>query len=178
MSGPPTFHAPVIDTERLTLRGHRIDDFADAVAMWADGEVTRHIGGKPFSPEEVWTKLLRYIGHWAAMGFGYWAVRDRTSGRFVGEVGFADYKRDLTPSLDGAPEAGWVLVPGAHGKGFATEAVGAALGWMETHFGRVRTVCLISPANKASLRVAGKCGYEEWTQTEYKGEPTILFERR
>jgi RimJ/RimL family protein N-acetyltransferase len=33
---------PVIETERLKLRGHQLDDFAVYAAMWADPIVTRH----------------------------------------------------------------------------------------------------------------------------------------
>jgi RimJ/RimL family protein N-acetyltransferase len=169
--------APAIDTDRLTLRGHRAEDLHECAAMWGDPVVTRHVGGRPFSEEEVWSKLLRYVGHWSLLGFGYWVVRDRASGRFVGEVGFADFRRDITPSFDGAPEAGWVLLPWAHGRGLATEAVGAAIAWLETHGGRVRTVCMIDPGNAPSIRVALKCGFREWTRASYKGEPAILFER-
>jgi RimJ/RimL family protein N-acetyltransferase len=84
---------PVVETERLVLRGHRRDDLADCVGMWGDPEVTRHIGGRPSTDEEVWARLLRYLGHWQVMGFGYWIVHERASGRFVGEVGFADSDR-------------------------------------------------------------------------------------
>ncbi len=169
---------PALDTERLTLRGHRLDDFADCAAMWADPVVVRHIGGRPFGGEEVWTKLLRYVGHWALLGFGYWVVRERAGGRFVGEVGFADFHRDIAPPLAGTPEIGWALAAWAHGRGFATEAVRAAVAWGDAHFDGARTVCLIDPANAASLRVAAKCGYREAARTSYHGEPTILFERR
>ncbi len=172
-----TFTIPGIDTERLTLRGHRLEDFAETAAMWADPDVTRHIGGMPFTAEEVWTKVLRYVGHWALLGFGYWIVREKASGRLVGEVGFADFKRALEPALDGAPENGWVLSSWAHGNGYATEAVQASLAWAATHLGTPRTVCLIDPGNTASIRVAEKCGYREYARTRYKGSPTILFER-
>ena len=37
---------PILETERLRLRGHRVDDFAASAAMWADPIVTRYIGGK------------------------------------------------------------------------------------------------------------------------------------
>jgi RimJ/RimL family protein N-acetyltransferase len=115
--------APSFDTDRLSLRRHRREDFDECAAMWADPEVTRHIGGRPFTGEEVWTKLLRYVGHWSVLGFGYWVVRERATGRFVGEVGFADFKRDMIPSIAGVPEVGWVLAPWSRGRGFATEAV-------------------------------------------------------
>ena len=166
-----------METERLTLRRHRVTDLDDCVAMWADPRVTRHIGGRPFTAEEVWTKLLRYAGHWSLLGFGYWVAHEKESGRFVGEVGFADFKRDLVPSLDDRPELGWALASRAHGKGYATEAVRAALAWGDAHFGSKPTVCLIHPDNLPSLRVAAKAGYRELERTTYKGQPTIIFGR-
>ncbi|HEY8041563.1 MAG TPA: GNAT family N-acetyltransferase, partial [Polyangiaceae bacterium] len=72
-----------LDTGRLTLRGHGRDDLDDCAALWADPVVTRHIGGRPFTREEAWAKLLRYVGHWDLLGFGYWVVRERATGRFV-----------------------------------------------------------------------------------------------
>src|ERR1035441_9914447 len=95
---------PVIETERLRMRGHRLDDFADCAAMWADPVVTRHVGGKPFSEEEVWDRLLGDAGHWSLVGFGYWVLEERATSDFVGELGFADYKRDIVPSIKGMPE--------------------------------------------------------------------------
>src|SRR5580692_1066424 len=169
---------PVIETQRLIMRGHRLEDFVDCAAMWADPLVTRHIGGKPFSKEETWARLLRYAGHWSWLGFGYWAIEEKNTGSFVGELGFADYKRDIEPSLEGAPELGWALASGVHGKGYATEAVRAIVAWGEAHFGLVRTVCIVHPENLASIRVAEKCGYREFQRATYKGHSTILFARQ
>jgi RimJ/RimL family protein N-acetyltransferase len=167
---------PEIRTGRLTLRGHRLGDLDACAAMWANPEVTRYIGGNPFVLEDVWTKLLRYVGHWTIMGFGYWVVVESASGRFLGEVGFADFKRNIDPPL-AAPEIGWAFDPSAHGHGYATEAVRAAVAWADANLPAGRTVCLISPDNLPSLRVADKCGYREFARTIYKGEPTVLFER-
>jgi len=168
---------PILETERLRLRGHRLADFADCATMWADPIVTRHIGGKPFSREEVWARMLRYVGHWAWLGFGYWAVEEKATGELVGELGFADYKRDIQPSIEGTPELGWALASRVHGKGYATEAVREAITWGDEHFGRVRTVCLIHPENVASIRVAEKSGYRDFEHTTYKDHAVILFER-
>jgi RimJ/RimL family protein N-acetyltransferase len=176
----PTLRAaPVIETERLRLTGHTLTDAADSAALWADPQVVRFIGGRPFTEEEVWTRLLRYVGHWAVMGYGYWAIREKASGRFAGEIGFADFRRDLDPPFAGAPEIGWALCTWAHGEGFATEAAQRVLLWGAERFGPgARTVCMISPENLSSIRVAQKCGYEAFASTSYKGVPTILFERR
>jgi RimJ/RimL family protein N-acetyltransferase len=173
MPSPP---AP-LSTPRLTLRPHARADFADSISLWSDPDVTRHIGGRPFTREEIWSRLLRYVGHWAVLGYGYWTVRETASDRFIGEVGFADFQRDLDPSFGDAPEAGWVLAPWSHGKGFATEAVRAALAWADRELRAPRTVCMIDGANRASLRVAEKCGYVEWTRATYKGAEVLLFER-
>jgi RimJ/RimL family protein N-acetyltransferase len=166
-----------VQTERLILNPHRADDLRDCAAMWADPSVTRMIGGKPCSEEEVWTKILRHRGHWELLGFGYWVARERATGRFVGEVGLADLKRQIVPSLAGAPEIGWALPPWAWGKGFATEAARGALAWYEAHRGHARTVCMITPDNAASIRVAHKCGYREWQQSTYLGGKVVLFQR-
>ncbi|HEY8312812.1 MAG TPA: GNAT family N-acetyltransferase [Candidatus Baltobacteraceae bacterium] len=169
--------ASVLETERLKLRGHGLDDLADCAAMWSDPAVTRYIGGKPFSAQQVWMKILNYTGHWALMGFGYWVIEEKATGYFVGELGFADFKREMEPSIKGIPELGWALAPSMHGKGYATEAARAAVAWGDTRFERARTVCLISPENVASIRVAEKIGYKEYRRTAYNGEPTLLFAR-
>jgi len=168
---------PILLSERLVLRGHRADDFADCFALWTDPDVTRFIGGKPSTQEEVWGRLLRYVGHWSLLGFGYWVITEKETGRFMGEVGFSDFRREITPSLDGTPEIGWVLAPGFQGKGYATEAARAAILWGEEHFGRARTACIIAPENEASIRVAERCGYREFRRTTYKDKPTIMFVR-
>lgn len=168
---------PVLETERLLLRAHRVDDFDDCYAMWSDPVVTRFIGGKPATREETWARLLRYAGHWTLLGFGYWVITDKGSGRFLGDLGFADFHRDIEPGFGGAPEIGWALAPHAHGRGIATEAVTAALTWGERTWPGQRTVCIISPDNLPSIRVAQKCGFREVTKTTYKGSPTVLFER-
>jgi RimJ/RimL family protein N-acetyltransferase len=168
---------PVLETPRLKLRAHCLEDFTHSAAMWADPLVAQYISGKPLTEEESWTKFLRYAGHWHLLGFGYWAVEEKATGDFIGEIGFADYKRDLQPSLNGVPEIGWVLASRAHGKGYASEAVRAAVAWGDAHFQPARTACIIVPENLASIRVAVKCGYRDPQPATYRGKPTLLFVR-
>jgi RimJ/RimL family protein N-acetyltransferase len=167
----------IIETERLLLRLHRIEDFDRCHAIWSDPHVVRFLGGKPFTREEAWSRLLRYIGHWTALDYGMWAVETRDTGDYVGDIGFLDAKRELDPPFGDTPEVGWVLDTQAHGKGYATEAVRAALDWGDRHFSGRRTVCLIDTANLPSIRVAEKCGFQEFHRTTYKGQPVILFDR-
>jgi RimJ/RimL family protein N-acetyltransferase len=169
--------APVIETARLRLRGHRVEDASSTAALWADADVTRFIGGRPLTEEESWTRVLRYAGSWALLGFGYWLVEEKDTGAFVGEIGFANMHREIAPSLGDAPEIGWVLATRAHGKGYATEAVNAALDWCGQRFPGRRTVCIIAPDNQASRRVAEKAGYRETRRATYKDREVIVLER-
>jgi RimJ/RimL family protein N-acetyltransferase len=168
---------PVLETERLKLRAHHLGDFAASAAMWADPIVTRYFGGKSFTEEEAWTRFLRYAGHWALLGFGYWVVEEKVTGNFVGEIGFADYKREIESPLKHLPEIGWVLASQSHGRGYATEAVRAVVEWGDRHFGHPQTSCIIHPENLPSIRVAEKCGYCEFQRTTYKGQASLVFVR-
>ena len=167
---------PVVETARLLLRGHRPDDFDACAAMWADPAVTRFTGGRPFTPEESWARLLRFHGHWEWFGHGFWAIEDRASGDFVGHLGFADFRRAVEPPVT-LPEAGWSLAGAFHGRGYASEALTAALAWADANLDAAGTACIIDPDNKPSIRVAAKCGFRQVARASYKGSPTLLFER-
>jgi len=170
--------APVVETPRLILRGFRIEDFPSVTATWADPEVVRYVNeGRPFTEEQTWSRFLRNIALWPMLGYGYWAATEKSTGRYVGDVGFADFKREIEPSLKGVPEVGWVLARWSHGRGYATEAARAAIAWLESALGPQRTVCIISDENRASLRVAQKVGYREFARSEYRGAPIVMFER-
>jgi RimJ/RimL family protein N-acetyltransferase len=145
--------------------------------MWGDPAVTRFISGKPSTLQQTWSRILTYVGHWSLLGFGYWAVEEKSSGTFVGELGFADFKRDLEPSLAGVPELGWAFAAHAHGRGYATEAVSAALAWGDINLGVPHTFCIVDPGNTSSVRVAKKCGYAELQRLEYGGKPVVAFDR-
>ncbi|OGX85674.1 GNAT family N-acetyltransferase [Hymenobacter glacialis] len=168
---------PVLDTSRLVLRGFRADDFEPWLALSRTPAYHRYFGPEAMPAEEVWKLLLRSAGHWVVMGYGFWAVEEKASGRFIGAMGFVNLKRELSPSLGDAPEIGWVLDPALHGQGYASEAVAAVLAWGHARFGPVRTVCIIHPDNAPSMKVAARFGYHEFARTTYHDQPIVLFER-
>ena len=168
---------PVLETKRLLLRGHQTSDFPDSAAMWADEQVVAHISGTPSTPEQSWSRLLRYTGHWCHLGYGYWAVLSKEDGAFLGEVGFADYHRQSKPSLEGAPEAGWVFAAFAHGRGFATEAVTAMLVWADANLNHSHTCAMFDPSYSASINLAKKVGYANEVMGRYESQPTLFMQR-
>jgi RimJ/RimL family protein N-acetyltransferase len=64
-----------------------------------------------------------------------------------------------------------------HGRGYATEAVAAAILWGEKHFGRLRFSAIIGHENEPSLKLARKFGFKEVARTTYKEHPTIVLYR-
>ncbi|WP_247743355.1 GNAT family N-acetyltransferase [Shimia sp. R10_1] len=168
---------PVLETERLLLRGHSLSDFRSSADMWADDNVVAFISGIPSSEEQSWTRLLRYAGHWHLLGFGYWVVTRKKDNAFLGEVGFANYKRDTYPTFEMIPEAGWVFATAAHGQGYATEAVGAVLSWADQNLASPTTVAMFDPAHAASINVARKLGYGRDILGRYGDEEVLFLER-
>ncbi len=145
--------------------------------MWSDPAVTRFIGGQPSTEQQTWARILSYIGHWELVGFGYWVIELASTNEFVGEVGLADFHRDIADSMKGVPELGFAIAPAFHGNGYATEAASAALAWADVNLHSDRTVCLINEPNAHSLRVAAKLGYTVFDRTTFKGEPALFFAR-
>ena len=142
-----------------------------------DPEVVRHLGGTPFSREETWRKLLASTGLWAILGYGYWVAERIEDGAYLGQVGFADFKRDMSPSIEDMPEMGWIFAPQAQGRGYAHEAVMAALGWADEALRGREIVAIIDHKNERSIRLAEKAGFSRREEATYKGEPILLFRR-
>jgi RimJ/RimL family protein N-acetyltransferase len=167
----------MIETARLLLRKPRLDDWDSVSAMWADPVVTRHITGSPLPRRQAWMNLLSQVGHWDLLGYGGWIVVEKSTGRFVGQVGFQLFIRGIDPALEPLPEAGWVLATEAHGQGYATEAVAAALAWADRSIEVPATVAIVNVGNAASRRVAGKVGFREVRYETYLESAIVLFRR-
>jgi RimJ/RimL family protein N-acetyltransferase len=176
-SPEPVRVAPRIETDRLILRPHRTEDFADCAAMWRDPQVVRYTIGTESPAQRTWQRLLAYCGHWALLGFGYWAVESRATGRYIGELGFADFHRDLPQSVAGLPEIGWALAVAAHGRGYATEALGKVLEWGDANLEGGTTVCIIHRDNHPSIHLARKLGYLTVLRAATDSDPSMLLAR-
>ncbi len=168
---------PTIETDRLILRARRLGDFPAYAAMWADDRVVKYIGGKPLSEEAAWQKFARSVGLWTLCGFGPWTLEEKSSGRFVGDMGPAIYRREIDYDGTGRPEFGWTVVPDASGKGYATEGLGAAIEWTEKNVSGDTFFCIIEGGNLASLRVAEKVGFRPIRPVVYHGDEVLLLER-
>jgi len=166
----------VIETERLLLRPHLLDDYEPYFSMLSDPDF-KTPAGQTISAEEAWHRVLRYAGHWALLGYGTFAIIEKSTGQYVGETGLWDYHRFLGDDFDTFDEAGWSLSPKYQKRGFAFEAAQAAHQWHRQQKGNHRTVCMIDPDNGASILLAKKLNYRIFRKALYKGHSVLLLER-
>lgn len=140
-----------IETERLVLRVPQLGDFDRFAELHAHEEAARHIGG-PVPREAAWRRFLWQPGAWAVQGFGMFAVTDRNTGLWLGQLG--PWKPEGWPGN----EIGYSLHPDAWGRGYAIEAGIAAIDWAFERLGWEEIIHCIAPANLASQKVATRLG--------------------
>ncbi len=168
---------PTINTARLTLRAMRSEDFPRFAEIWAKPAVVEHITGKPRSKAQSWDAFLRNAGHWQITGFGQWAIQPHGQTEMAGQVGFFFGSRAQGEDFDPYPEAGWILAPDVQGQGLGVDAVQAAHEW----FDRViagPTVCMITPENRNSLKLADRMGYRSLRDTKIEDDTVRLLIRK
>ncbi len=173
----PIISAPRLETERLVLRAFTRDDLDAHAAKLADREVVRHLGGHAFNREDSWRRLTMAAGQWPLLGMGYWAVELKSTGRMIGEVGFADFERGMTPDISGVPEMGWVFESLVHGQGIAGEACRAALEWIDATYAPPEIPAIIAIENAKSMRLAERLGFVREPDALYRDEHIALFRR-
>lgn len=146
-----TVDIPVLETERLRLRGMGEADLPMLIEIYGNENTARYIGGvKP--RWQVWRQLATYVGHWAFRGFGFFCIEEKASGRAIGFCG------PWEP--DGWPEAeiGYGLLPAFHGKGYVTEAAVRSLQFAYGELGWKTAISFIDAENTPSEAVAKRLG--------------------
>ncbi|MBC6981565.1 GNAT family N-acetyltransferase [Caulobacter sp. 17J80-11] len=142
---------PTLQTERLLLRPPCEADYAPFAEMMGDAELTRFIGGvKP--PALAWRGLATMVGCWAMRGYGMFALIEKETGAWVGQLG------PWKPAEWPGNEIGWTLARRGIGKGYAVEGATAAMDWAFDHLGWTEVIHCIDPNNEPSIRVAERLG--------------------
>jgi len=142
---------PVLETERLRLRGFCEDDLDAFAEFCANEALTRFIGGTS-DRRGTWGRIAMYLGHWVLRGYGHWAIEEKASRRFVGYTGL--WNPDGWPE----PEVIWGLMAEVHGRGYATEAARRVREHAYRELGWRTAVSYIAPENAPSQRVAQRLG--------------------
>ncbi len=147
---PTTFAVPTLETERLFLRAMREEDFEEEATFCAS-ERSRAVGG-PLPRSQVWRTVAAMVGHWALRGYGFWALEDKATGRYLGRVGL------WNPEGHPEREIGWTLMDYAEGKGYAHEAALVARAYAYDTLGWTTLTSLIAVGNSRSEALAQRLG--------------------
>lgn len=145
-------HIPVLETERLRLRGPQAEDY-DVFAAFMASERSHFVGG----PSSDWAYLRRMFGHiaglWVLRGYGPFLLETKSDGFLQGMVAL------WNPIGWPEPELGWSLwAEKAEGKGYAFEAAKAVLAYGSRAHGLTRLVSYIAPHNIRSIQLAERLG--------------------
>ncbi len=172
----------IVETKRLLLRPHLLSDFDGYAALWAgaprgSSKPTRQSPLGNLGEEEAWARLLRFIGHWEAFGYGPFLAIERSTGSIVAEAGLAQFRRGIGQSFDHAPEAMWKVDDRRQGSGLASETMMNVMHWFDAQRQEDRTVCMIHDTNTASRRVADRLGFQQFGHGVRHGSSVLLFER-
>ena len=143
--------APVLQTERLTLRLPEASDLDGWAAMSADLETNRFIGGVK-SRAETWRTLCAIRGAWDIRGFSMFSVIERATGHWVGRLG------PWEPEGWPGKEVGWGVSPQFAGRGYAYEATVAAMDYAFDVLGWTDVIHTIDPENARSIALARRLG--------------------
>ena len=160
-----------IETPRLLLRRWTPDDFGALAEIYADPAIVAWLG--PLKRADAAVSVARYEHHWDVVGYGRFAVADRTTGALVGRVGVMHQPEwAATREKD---EVGWVIAADRWGEGLATEAAAASIADAFERMGLEHVLSWTLPDNVASRRVMEKCGLAFAGTTPWKGREHVWY---
>jgi ribosomal-protein-alanine N-acetyltransferase len=160
-----------VNTARLRLEPLGAQNEAQLRRLLQDDRVAATLGGVR-SDADVAAHAARHAAHWQEHGFGYWALRDRATGAFVGRGGLQ--RRVVAGSEE--VEVGWAIVPERWNEGLATELAEAAVQQAE-RLGLPSIVAFTQPENGASRRVMEKAGFRYERDIVHADLPHVLYRR-
>jgi RimJ/RimL family protein N-acetyltransferase len=168
-----------IQTDRLEMYRPRADDLEGMFNLVAHPETRRHLGPTQASMADSFSRLLRNAGSWSLYGYGTFVVRLKGQQGILGTCGIFRSYRGFGKGLDDVPEAGWILNADDWGKGYAREAMEAALAWFDAEHGSQRIACMIEEGHAVSERLAFSLGFAACGRHDPEDESTslILYER-
>ncbi|MFE7766846.1 GNAT family N-acetyltransferase [Streptomyces sp. NPDC057438] len=154
-----------IRTERLVLRESKPRDRAAVIELNASPEVNAYLGGPQPRAE-----LERTVPEVPGQGRGWFVVE--LDGAMIGTVQLRPHAPESPNNSRrevGETELGYLFLPTAWGRGYATEACTAALGWFADALPGEPTVLYTQTANAGSMRLAAKLGFTEVERFEAWG---------
>ncbi|MFI6639568.1 GNAT family N-acetyltransferase [Streptomyces sp. NPDC050504] len=163
-----------IRTERLVLRASEARDRTAFVELFSSPEVGTYVGGA--RPRE---ELDRAMPRVPGQRFGLFVVE--LDGEMVGVITLdrrgKERRGRVRPEGDEV-ELGYLLLPEAWGRGYASEACAGALDWVAGALPGEPVVLTTQSANGRAVRLAEKLGFVEVERFEEYGAEQWFAVRR
>jgi ribosomal-protein-alanine N-acetyltransferase len=164
-----------MQTLRIDLREFTPGDFDDLMRLDGDPRVTKYVGSKASTRQEILAVLARATNQYRNYyGLGAWHASRRDTGAFIGWFAL----KYCPPTCD--VEVGYRLLHEAWGLGFATEGATELVRYGFDDLGLDRIIGVTHRDNHASQRVLMKAGLADVGYGRYYGKRLRLFaaERR
>lgn len=160
----------ILETDRLLLREFVMDDAEAFFRMISDPDVTRYTGDGGKTLEEAKKGLEeRLFRDYRKYGYGRWAAVYKATGNVIGFAGLK-YLDDVNEV-----DLGYRFFKEHWGKGLATEAAKAVLGYGVVVLRLQRIIGIADIENKASIRVLEKVGFQFERCTTYGGHDVAWY---
>jgi RimJ/RimL family protein N-acetyltransferase len=164
---------PSFETNRLLLRPRSLVDLDACLAMNAEPDVMRYVGGMPANMDDYAATLVTRISRPHPSGLGYWSLFAKQNPQyFLGWVSLVLYDYEDPGSN---VEIGWRVPKTAWGNGYATEAASVVLRYAFGSLGLKRVIATMDPGNVSSFRVAEKIGMTFVGDGDYFGTPCKVY---
>ena len=145
-----------IETDRLVLRQWRVGDWVGLHRTYGDPEVMAWIGGVANDLTATAAAVGRMSMHWRLLGYGMFAVVERSTGELVGRVGLMLHPD--WPIAGPKVEVGWTLQRSVWGRGYATEGAKASLHFAFDRLRLPQVFSMTRPDNARSRAVMERSG--------------------
>ena len=146
---------PILTAHRIVLKPIQIEDSKQLFAMWNSKCMSELAGIEKSQNIDAIKETIKYFMTMNLSGFFLkWAIRDKTTDEFIGEIEFYPLKPRVRPWQESA--IGYSLKEMARGKGFMSEAVEAVLNYGFTELAVLRVKADVPEKNVKSLKLLRK----------------------
>ena len=147
---------PTIDTERLHLRQIRHEDADAMMAIYSGEEMMRFLAQPPTDTREKAIGLIDWFADNFQNQIGIdWGITLKDETELIGMGGAYGWNR-----TDRKIDLGYHILTPYWGKGYATEAARAIIGWCFENLDLHRIQADCTDGNIASEKVMLKCGFK------------------
>jgi [ribosomal protein S5]-alanine N-acetyltransferase len=162
---------PTLETVRLSLRPFETGDLESLTSFFADPDATCYLPRATVSPRERAQRMIkRVVEHWRRYDYGVWAAAAKLDGALVGYCGL-----NWVPEAD-AVEIDYGLLQAYWGRGIATEAARAAIGFGFEQIKLDQIIGLVVPENVASRCVLEHLGMTYMRDVHFWGLDLRCYE--